>query len=94
MRVTIHGPNLNDQSKGTFRVHTAACRDNKWERRCNGSYDPWTLDLASRLDVCEAIYSDHMGEHGDDSPYSKPEAYLDDFHFAPCCDDLPTAIHD
>jgi len=94
MRVTIHGPNLHDQSKGDFRVHTADCRDNKWERRVNGSYDPLTIDATSRLDVAEFMYSDHMAEHTDDSPWAKPESYLPEFHFAPCCDDLPTAVLD
>jgi len=89
MRVTIHGPNLNDQSKGSFRVHTAACRDNKWERRVNGSWDPLTFDVASRLDAVEVIYCDVMDERDQTA-----DDYLHDFHFAPCCDDLPTAIHD
>ena len=85
MQVTIHGPNLNDQSKGTFHVHTAECRDNSWEVRSNGSDHPSTIDAETVLDVVEFIYCDSIAEH----PPSTVEDYVGDFHFAPCLKDLP-----
>ena len=36
MKLTIHGPNLIDQSKGDFHVHAAGCRDNHREVRMKG----------------------------------------------------------
>ena len=66
MKLTIHGPNLNDQTKGTFHVHTAACRDNKWEVTVNGSDMPITDDFATVEDVAEYIYSDQIAESEND----------------------------
>ena len=82
MQLTIHGPNLIDQSKGTFHVHTAACRDNQREVRTNGSEDPWTVDVESVQEVVEAVYSDHMDEHPAGDPWASWEPYRSDFHFA------------
>ena len=80
MRLTIHGPNLNDQSKGSFRVHAAGCADNGREVRRNGSSYPFTDDFASRTEVAALIYADQIAESADDAA-----AYVSDFHFAPCC---------
>ena len=62
MKLTIHGPNLIDQTKGTFHVHTARCRDNKVEVTANGSELPYTGDFATVEDVAEFIYSDQIAE--------------------------------
>jgi hypothetical protein len=89
MQVTIHGPNLHDQSKGTFHVHAAGCRDNQREERFNGSEHPWTLEVDSAQAVVEEVYSDHMAEHPAGDKWSTWEPYLSDFAFYPCVKDLP-----
>jgi pyruvate/2-oxoglutarate dehydrogenase complex dihydrolipoamide acyltransferase (E2) component len=85
MNVTIHGPNLNDQSKGSFHVHAANCRDNRWEITKNSSVGPTDFDASSVLDVVEMIYSDILAENPDETVAS----YVSDFHFCPCTKDLP-----
>lgn len=83
-KLTIHGPNLNDQSKGTFHVHTADCRDNDREVKNNGSVDPWTIDADSIDDVVDHVYSDQFAEQPDRREPDSYEHYVADFHFAPC----------
>lgn len=83
MKVTIHGPNLHDQSKGDFRVHTEACRDNQKEIRYNGSEGPWTIDADSEQDVAEALYADHIAEGS-----TTLEGALGSIYFAPCVREL------
>ena len=86
MQVTICGPNLNDQSHGSFHVHAAGCADLIRGARREPEYrNGWTVEAETIEDVAEAVYSDHMAEHGEDDPYSKPDAYVSDFHFFPCC---------
>ncbi|MGB8878614.1 MAG: hypothetical protein WCD11_19980 [Solirubrobacteraceae bacterium] len=89
MQVTIHGPNLHDQSKGQFHVHSAGCRDNAREVRMNGSEYPWTLEADSVQAVVEEVYSDHMAEREAGDKWSTWEPYLSDFHFPPCLKALP-----
>jgi hypothetical protein len=86
MKLTIHGPNLNDQSQGTFHVHTARCRDNAREVKHNGSVDPYTMDVASVMDVVDVIYPADQFEDRD----AHLDAYIADFHFAPCVKNLST----
>lgn len=91
MRVTICGPNLRDQSKGTFHVHAAGCADlvrgaNREPEYRNG----WSIDADHRVAVAFEVYSDMIDEHaGDGTQWEKAEGYLDDFHFFPCCAELP-----
>ena len=85
MKLKIHGPNLNDQTKGTFHVHTAGCRDNKWEVTANGSEHPMAIDADTIEDVVEYIYSDHIAE----GSMKLDASAIADFHFAPCVKDLP-----
>lgn len=85
MKLKIHGPNLNDQTKGTFHVHTAGCRDNKWEVTANGSDHPMAIDADTIEDVVEYIYSDHIAE----GSMKLDASAIADFHFAPCVKDLP-----
>jgi hypothetical protein len=89
MKVTVHGPNLNDQTKGTFHVHTARCRDNKVEVARNGSVEPWTIDADNVDDVVEAVYSDQLDETPSNREPDAFEMYVADFHFAPCTSKLP-----
>lgn len=85
MKLKIHGPNLHDQTKGTFHVHTAGCRDNKWEVTANGSEHPMAIDADTIEDVVEYIYSDHIAE----GSMKLDASAIADFHFAPCVKDLP-----
>lgn len=63
MQVTICGPNLRDQSKGTFHVHAAGCGDLVRHARREPEYsNGWTVEVSSRREIVEAIYSDHMDE--------------------------------
>jgi len=59
------------------------------EIRYNGSEYPITADVDDVISVAELIYSDHMAENPAESEWSKPDAYVPDFHFAPCTKDLP-----
>lgn len=85
MKLTVHGPNLKDQSKGDFHVHTAACADNKKEIRNNWSTDPWTIEANSVEEVIHAIYADFI-DANDHDPWTSFES---DAHFAPCIKNLP-----
>jgi hypothetical protein len=87
MKLTIHGPNLNDQSKGTFRVHAADCRDNRREVVYNGSDSPYTGEFATVEDVAELMYGDHIAEGSTDL-----DAAVADFYFAPCVKGLPNRV--
>lgn len=81
MRVTLCGPNLRDQSKGTFHVHAADCTDLTRGARREPEYrNGWTIDADFRTDVAIEVYADHMDENGDE-----PSAYVSDFYFFPCC---------
>jgi hypothetical protein len=78
MRVTIIGPNLRDQSKGTFHVHAEGCADIARSARRDPAFrDGWTIEAASATEVSDAVYppEDFGGESGDN---------VSDFHFAPC----------
>jgi hypothetical protein len=86
MRVTICGPNLRDQSKGSFHVHAAGCADLVRGARREPEYrSDWTIEAATRDDVVLEVYSD-MILANDCDPI---EDYRSDLHFFPCCADLP-----
>jgi len=87
MRVYICGPNLRDQSKGSFHVHAADCADLR--RSSEPVYAEELkhppVEVASAVEAAEYVYDNGImqdGETGAD--------YLHDFHFFPCCDGLPT----
>jgi hypothetical protein len=86
MRVTICGPNLNDQSKGQFHAHHADCAD-----LVRGARGPepeyrhgWTIEAETKIEVADSIYEDHIGEGTMDSGEG-----LDDVYFFSCCSKLP-----
>jgi hypothetical protein len=89
MKVRILGPNLYDQTKGQFHVHSKDCGDAKHYgpgRKYGGDADyGWVVDVDSRVEVVECVYSHQL----DENPEVKPEDWLYDFHFAPCVKDLP-----
>lgn len=84
MRIAIAGPNLRDQSEGTFHVHAADCADLLRGVRREPEYaNAHIMDAETDVDVCDAMYppADFECESGE---------YLYDFKFFPCCSDLPT----
>lgn len=96
MRVTICGPNLRYQSKGQFHVHAADCADlgNYGPGRKQGGDDKgWTVEATSRFDVADDVYCDNASDYGYEPFTDEYEDFikscLSDFHFAPCCADLP-----
>jgi hypothetical protein len=86
MKVRIVGPNLRDQTKGTFHVHADGCADlTKYGpgRRFGGDLAgerETLLDAASEIDVVEFVYADQLAEN----PDVEAEEWISDFHFAPC----------
>jgi hypothetical protein len=90
MKLTVHGPNLKDQTRGDFEVHAADCADNARVEYLFGK--PTAADLArdtaeyaTAIELAETIYADHIDEGS-----TTAEDELSSFHFAPCCDKLPT----
>jgi hypothetical protein len=85
MLVSIAGPNLLDQSKGTFNVHAAGCGDIKRSRDIAFRSDHLlTEDVQSRVEVAELIYDNGIMQEDETGA-----DYLFDFWFAPCCATLP-----
>lgn len=78
-RVVIVGPNLRDQTKGSFHVHAEGCADLRRDPNVKHENQGWVIEADTVEDVAEAVYSDMMEES--DSPASD---YVSDFHFAPC----------
>lgn len=78
-RVVIVGPNLNDQSKGTFHVHAEGCADLKRDPNMRGEDQSMVVTAATRVDVADYIYGEDAGDFD-----GTPESNLPDFHFAPC----------
>lgn len=92
MIVRVVGPNLNDQTRGTFHVHADGCADLKKYgpgRRFGGDEygeRETPLDVDTALEVVEEIYADQL----DENPDVTAADWLDDFYFAPCVKSLPT----
>lgn len=85
LTVEIVGPNLHDQSTGSFHVHTANCRDlskreyNLAERRSG----KWIIDATSIADIVSEVYSDFLPTNDDNEPTIWTE-YEGDIHVFPC----------
>jgi hypothetical protein len=81
-KVAIIGPNLRDQSKGSFVVHAKECRDlaklARSEPMARGE-NPLVFTAESRVEIAEAIYDNGIMEDGETGA-----DYLHDFHFCPC----------
>lgn len=84
-KLHVCGPNLRDQSQGSFVVHAVGCQDAKRLARRDPavalelrSY-PEGQEFSSLVEVAEYVYDNGImteDETGAD--------YLGDFHFAPC----------
>ena len=82
MRVTVLGPNLNDQSKGTFVVHAEGCADLSRGVNRMEWVPHWSGDYPSRTAVCDDVYvpEEFQCTSGE---------YLSEFHFMPCLAHFP-----
>lgn len=91
MRVAIAGPNLRDQSKGTFHVHSADCADLKRTNKEPEYADAWVIDASGYRDVTFAVYADHIAENFwetediDKLTDDEISSYINDFYYFPCC---------
>jgi hypothetical protein len=57
MQVSIFGPNLRDQSRGDIHVHAEDCADIARIARREPEYATgWSMEAASRVEVCDAVY--------------------------------------
>jgi hypothetical protein len=84
MKVRVWGPNLRDQSKGSFHVHSADCRDNRNygpRGRLGGEGTTGPEDYDSVQQLVEDYYSNQIAENPGDT---WEDGYVQDFHFAPC----------
>lgn len=100
MNVRVIGPNLRDQSKGSFHVHADGCAHlgnygpgRKLGGDVEGDREMLVTD-ATVVKVVFATYADQIGESVGDEFESVVDAlerggYVEDFYFAPCCADLP-----
>lgn len=85
MRVTICGPNLRDQSKGTFHVHAEGCADLARHASREPEYrNGWTVDAESRKDIVTAIYDPSDFQYDADTEWRD----YDDMYLFPCCGSL------
>jgi hypothetical protein len=93
MKVAIIGPNLYDQSKGSFHVHTASCRDGKNGRKYPLIYRH-EVEVDSRHDVAEFIGEDFLSDYGIEPGSQEAFDYIEsdwvpEFYFHGCVSDLP-----
>lgn len=87
-KLTIAGPNLT--TGATFHVHKAGCRDLKSRAKGYGpTTDVDTGEYESLREIVEEIYSDHMAENDEDSPYAVWTGYIGEFDIYPCVGNLP-----
>ena len=84
MRVHVIGPNLPDQSKGSFHVHAAGCADVRrspdYRSREFAHDKAHPIEADSLTAVIEYVYADML----DDEPGGTVEDYRSDFYLFPC----------
>ena len=86
LTVAIIGPNLIDQSKGTFHVHRFGCADTrKAQYRLNREDLKHPITVDSRAEVVEYIYP---ASDFDYDPKTESEPYAQDIYFYPCTEGL------
>ncbi len=85
MRVHIIGPNLIDQSKGSFHVHKEGCADTrKREYSLHREDTTRAYEVKSQADVVTTTYD--PGDFEYDENTDEINGYLADIWFAPCVD--------
>lgn len=88
MKVTIIGPNLRDQSKGSHHVHAAGCADIQRTALRDPAYRVgWTIEATSEQQVVTDVYDPSNFQY-DPNDWDDYAAYRGDIHFFPCCDGL------
>ena len=87
--VEIVGPNLLDQSRGTFEVHTPTCQARY--RNVLGGADMeggWLIEVTQPTDIAEDVYTDHAGDEGLAPGTPEFDQYMQDvmhdFHICHC----------
>jgi hypothetical protein len=81
----VVGPNLRDQSQGSFHVHAVGCRDMQRMARRDPEFAaelrscPDGVEFSTRIEVAEYIYDNGIMDEDETGA-----DYLHDFHFAPC----------
>lgn len=86
MKIEIVGPNLVDQSKGSFHVHAAGCADlNKRQYHSNRNIEQylWIIEAESQQEIVEEVYSDFLPTNDDGEPTTWLD-YADDVYIFPC----------
>lgn len=83
--ITVIGPNLPsgvNPNGGDFVAHRTDCRDatKLMQHYDVGPHGGWDIEAATREEVAEAIYGDHMGEGT-----CTMEDAINDIYFLPCC---------
>lgn len=84
-RLHVCGPNLRDQSQGSFVVHAAGCRDAVRLARKDPAVAeelrsaPKGVEFSTLIEVAKHVYDNGIME--DDETGA---AYLSDFNFCPC----------
>lgn len=77
--VVVLGPNLMDQSNGSFHVHAAGCADIKRSRAYDSpEFDDdkkYPLDMESVEQIADYVYADIEDD---------PREYVNDFYVFPC----------
>jgi hypothetical protein len=98
MRVLIIGPNLPDQSKGSFHVHKVGCRDILYSYPYELTMHEAPVEVDSKARAAELIYDNGIldeeiynrraaSEPGADLDQIRKdviEDYVNDLWFAPC----------
>ena len=79
-KLTILGPNLRDQSKGSFHVHAAGCADLGRHR----GEESYTAEFDSIDEVVDLFYEDIMAEELENHGEVNRSWYDNDFHVLPC----------
>lgn len=88
MRVAVIGPNLRNQSKGQFHVHTEFCSHHLPMALSEPEYaNPQIFEASSCTEVVDAIYPPDEYERDMGDPI-ECAAYMRDFYFFPCVKDL------
>jgi hypothetical protein len=91
MQVVVWGPNLRDQSKGTFHVHAADCADNRHygsRGKYGGEDGEMAIEVGSALEVITYVYADQIAEQPQGERMEYIESLHSDFFWAPCVKDL------
>jgi hypothetical protein len=92
MDVVICGPNLVNQTKGQFHVHTVDCGDLDKMKRREPAYRPenrMVIEADSRQEIVEWLYDDHMTEEERDRGTTPDWREYDDIYLFPCLTALP-----